>query len=222
MHKQQMRAPQKLIEALQNIIPNCQLHVQQLPELDLYLWLITTAAYQQRLDDEVMQRIWNNTPYWLFCWASGLAMAQWLLAEPELVSGKSVLDFGAGSGVVAIAAKLAGASRVICCDIDAVSLQACRENAHLNQVQLEYCSDFAQAQAVDVLLAADVLYEPANHELLEQFLSLGKEVWVADSRVKLLEHPRYQMLAQRSASSFPDLGEAPEFRQVCFYHGQNI
>lgn len=32
-------------------------------------------------------------------------MAQWLLAEPHHVKDKVVLDFGAGSGVVAIAAK---------------------------------------------------------------------------------------------------------------------
>ncbi|MCG2973986.1 50S ribosomal protein L11 methyltransferase, partial [Escherichia coli] len=78
---------------------------------------------------------------------------------PEHVRDKVVLDFGAGSGVVAIAAKLAGAKRVICCDIDAVSLAACRENARLNSVELEYLEDLYQSEQVDVLLAADVLYD---------------------------------------------------------------
>jgi predicted nicotinamide N-methyase len=57
----------------------------------------STCFPTDRLDDEVIRRIWNETPYWIFCWASGLAMAQWLLAEPHHVKDKVVLDFGAGS-----------------------------------------------------------------------------------------------------------------------------
>ncbi|WP_267986940.1 50S ribosomal protein L11 methyltransferase, partial [Acinetobacter pittii] len=66
---------------------------------------------------------------------------------------------GTSYGVVAIAAKMAGAKRVICCDIDQVSLNACRENALLNDVELEYLDDLYKAEQVDVLLAADVLYD---------------------------------------------------------------
>jgi predicted nicotinamide N-methyase len=89
-------------------------------------------------------------------WRSGL------LAEPHHVKDKVVLDFGAGSGVVAIAAKMAGAKRVICCDIDQVSLESCRENALLNNVELEYLDDLYKSEQVDVLLAADVLYDQCN------------------------------------------------------------
>jgi predicted nicotinamide N-methyase len=123
------KAPEHLLQALHQVIPHCDLQSQQLPNTPISLWLIPPVFPTERLDDEVIQRIWNDTPYWIFCWASGLAMAQWLLAEPEHVKDKVVLDFGAGSGVVAIAAKIAGAKRVICCDIDQVSLAACRENA---------------------------------------------------------------------------------------------
>lgn len=154
--------PPVLLEALHAIIPNAELQAQQLPDTPISLWLIPPVFPVDRLDDEVVRRIWNDTPYWIFCWASGLAMAQWLLAEPEYVRDKVVLDFGAGSGVVAIAAKLAGAKRVICCDIDAVSLAACRENARLNSVELEYLEDLYQSEQVDVLLAADVLYDQCN------------------------------------------------------------
>ena len=113
-------------------------------------------------------------------------MAQWILAEPHHVKDKVVLDFGAGSGVVAIAAKMAGAKRVICCDIDQVSLNACRENALLNDVELEYLDDLYKAEQVDVLLAADVLYDQCNRFFLDEFLKFAPEVWVADSRVKIL------------------------------------
>ena len=210
-------APVSLVNALQQVIPNCQLQAQVLPDTALKLWLIEPVFPTERLDSDVVSRIWNNTPYWIFCWASGLAMAQWLLAEPWHVKDKTVLDFGAGSGVVAIAAKKAGAKRVICCDIDQISLMACRENAQLNQVELEYLDDLYCTEHVDVLLAADVLYDQSNRFFLDDFLKFASQVWVADSRVKNFSHPRYIKTTEVSASTWPDLDEAKEFRNVSFY-----
>jgi predicted nicotinamide N-methyase len=37
--------------------------------------------------------------YWVFCWASGQAMARYMMDNPQLIKGKRVLDFGCGSGV---------------------------------------------------------------------------------------------------------------------------
>lgn len=210
-------APLHLIQALHNIIPHCDLIAQQLPNTPIHLWLIPPIFPTERLNDDVICRIWQNTPYWIFCWASGLAMAQWLLAEPHHVKDKVVLDFGAGSGVVAIAAKLAGAKRVICCDIDPISLQACRENAQLNGVELEYLDDLYQSESVDILLAADVLYDQSNRFFLDDFLKFAPEVWVADSRVKNFTHAQYMKIDERSATTFPDLDESQEFRSVSFY-----
>ena len=203
------QAPKHLLKALHEVIPNCELLAQQLPETSISLWLIP-------------RRIWNETPYWIFCWASGLAMAQWLLAEPHHVKDKVVLDFGAGSGVVAIAAKMAGAKRVICCDIDAVSLDACRAYAELNNVELEYLDDLYQSEQVDILLAADVLYDQCNRFFLDEFLRFAPEVWVADSRVKNFSHPQYIKLDERSATTWPDLDESLEFRNVSFYRTLNV
>lgn len=211
-------APLHLLTALHQVIPNSGLLRQTLPGTQLDLWLIPPELPTERMDDEIVRRIWHETPYWIFCWASGLAMAQWLLAEPEVVRGKTVLDFGAGSGVVAIAAKQAGAARVIACDIDPVSLASCRENALINGVELEYLDDlYALDGQVDVLLAADVLYDQSNRFFLDEFLRFGHEVWVADSRVKNFSHPRYVKESERSASTWPDLDEAHEFRNVSFY-----
>lgn len=209
--------PSHLLVALNTIIPHSHLEMQQLPDTDILLWLIPPVLPTEKMDDEVVRKIWNETPYWIFCWASGLAMAQWLLAEPEHVKDKVVLDFGAGSGVVAIAAKLAGAKRVICCDIDKISLEACKENAALNQVELEYLDDLYRAEQVDVLLAADVLYDQSNRFFLDEFLKFSSVVWVADSRVKNFSHPDYIKVDERSASTWPDLDEAHEFRNVSFY-----
>ena len=212
------KAPEELLTALHQIIPHTQLYAQQLPETPIQLWLIPPVFSHDRLDDEVIRRIWSDTPYWIFCWASGLAMAQWILAEPEHVRGKVVLDFGAGSGVVAIAAKMAGAKRVIACDIDEISLIACEENALLNNVTLESLNDlYACPEGVDVLLAADVLYDQSNRFFLDEFLKFAKEVWVADSRVKDFSHPAYVKIDERSATTWPDLDEAKEFKNVSFY-----
>ncbi|MGL5145040.1 MAG: class I SAM-dependent methyltransferase, partial [Acinetobacter junii] len=43
------------------------------------------------------------------------------------------------------------------------------------------------------------------------------EVWVADSRVKNFSHPQYLKIDERSATTWPDLDEAKEFRNVSFY-----
>ena len=57
-------------------------------------------------------------PFWAFAWAGGQALARFVLDHPEVVAGRRVLDFAAGSGLVAIAAARAGAARVEAADID--------------------------------------------------------------------------------------------------------
>lgn len=209
---------EQLQTALRRIIPDASLCVQTLPKTDITLWLIEPDFPAYKLTDEVITRIWQDVPYWIFCWASGLAMASWLLDNPDKVAGKTVLDFGAGSGVVAIAAKQAGASRVIACDIDPVSLAACRANAVRNSVELEYLDDiYSLTETVDVLLAADVLYDLENRFFLDVFRDKAVQTWVADSRVKNFSHPHYEKLTMIDATTWPDLDEAREFREVSLY-----
>ncbi len=57
---------------------------------------------------------------------------EWLAGQD--LRGKTVLDYGCGSGVLAIAALLLGASRAVCVDIDPQALQATRDNAAENGV----------------------------------------------------------------------------------------
>jgi len=102
-------------------------------------------------------------PFWSVPWAGGQALARWVLDHPEVVRGKRVLDFGAGSGLVAIAAAQAGAASVRAVDIDPLSLAACALNAEANDVTFErVCADIVgDAVQADVLLAGDVWYEEA-------------------------------------------------------------
>lgn len=57
---------------------------------------------------------------------------QWL--DSLDLSGKTVIDFGCGSGILAIAAIKLGAAKVIGIDIDPQALQASRDNAERNGV----------------------------------------------------------------------------------------
>ena len=216
-----MSAPPALLQPLRQLLGDASLVAERLPGTDLSLWLIDAQNMDRAFSPEETRRILDEPPYWCFCWASGLAMARWLVEQPHWVQGKRVLDFGAGSGVAAIAAARAGAAEVVACDLDPLALQACRENAALNGVSLGYSADFfAEADRFDLILVADVLYDRANLPLLDHFLSRGQQALVADSRVKDFQHPRYQRLHMLEACTWPDLAEPQEFRQVSLYHAQ--
>ncbi|MGA8893394.1 MAG: 50S ribosomal protein L11 methyltransferase, partial [Anaeromyxobacteraceae bacterium] len=59
---------------------------------------------------------WDDSPFWAFPWAGGQALARHVLDHPRIVAGRRVVDFGTGSGLVGIAACLAGAERVTAFD----------------------------------------------------------------------------------------------------------
>lgn len=75
------------------------------------------------------------------------------LGNGEL-SGKSVIDYGCGSGILAIASALLGAASVTACDIDPQAEIATRENALTNgvSVSLVPCTDTG-GQQFDLVLA---------------------------------------------------------------------
>ncbi|QCT98816.1 methyltransferase [Stutzerimonas degradans] len=214
-----MTAPAQLQAALNALLGDARLVAEPLPDTDLRLWLIDAANMDRAFSPEETRRILEDPPYWCFCWASGLVLARWLAERPQWVRGKRVLDFGAGSGVAAIAAAKAGAAEVVACDLDPLALAACRANAALNDVELRYSQDFfAEADRYDLIIVADVLYDRANLPLLDRFLSRGREALVADSRVRDFAHPLYRRLDVLDARTWPDLAEPAEFRQVSLYH----
>lgn len=214
-----MTPPARLQAELQQLLGDARLVAAPLPGTELRLWLIDEGNMDRAFSPEETRRILEEPPYWCFCWASGLVLARWLAERPEWVRGKRVLDFGAGSGVAAIAAAKAGAAEVVACDLDPVALAACRANAELNEVTLNYSADFfAEADRYDLIIVADVLYDRANLPLLDHFLSRGREALVADSRVRDFSHPQYQRLAVLDGCTWPDLAEPSEFRRVSLYH----
>lgn len=216
-----MTPPFSLQQALGELLGDARLCAERLPGTDIDLWLIDANNMDREFSPDEARRILEEPPYWCFCWASGLVLAHWLADKPEWVRGKRVLDFGAGSGIAAIAAAKAGAAEVVACDLDPLALDACRANAELNGVELTYSADFFQEEdRFDLIIVADVLYDRANLPLLDEFLSRGREALVADSRVRDFSHPLYQRLGILDGCTWPDLAEPAEFRHVSLYHAR--
>ena len=105
-------------------------HPPHVPEISLRL---ATEAHELWLKTEAeLEAIGLPPPYWAFAWAGGQALARYVLDHPADVAGKTVLDFAAGSGLVAIAAARAGASTVTAADIDPFCREAIAINAAVN------------------------------------------------------------------------------------------
>ncbi|MGK5741773.1 class I SAM-dependent methyltransferase [Micromonospora sp. URMC 103] len=126
-------------------------------------------------------------PYWASVWAGGQALARHLLDHPELAAGRRVLDLAAGSGLVAIAAALAGAAQVTANDIDPYAVAAVTVNARVNRVRVTATGGDLLDSAVvgaDLLVAGDVLYDRALADRMLPFLARaaagGADVLVGD------------------------------------------
>lgn len=204
-----------VLARLQRTLPDASLLTREFDGCPgLRLALINADFQTGPLPAEVMHAVIANPAYWAFCWGSGLALARYLMANPQTVAGKRVLDVGSGSGVAGIAAALAGASDVIACDNDPDALAASAANAELSGVTLSLCRDVRSAPQSDIALMADVLYDRSNLPLLKLARTFANEVLVADSRVQELSGPDYKLIHEATALTQPNLGEFDEFANV--------
>lgn len=210
-----------LCERLRKTLPRARTAVTQpagCPAIALHLY--DPSVLEGPLSHDEAQAVQAEPAYWSFCWASGQVLARYLLDNPHLVAGKRVVDVGCGSGVVAIAAALAGAHQVFGCDLDEDALAATACNAALNGVSVELCSDWHQLPGhFDVVTAADVLYDRDNLPLVNSFVQAAPLVLLADSRVRDFAHPAYELLTTGEARTWPDLHEFEEFNRVRIFAG---
>lgn len=157
---------------------------QLVPEIRLHLADEDLPLY--RAGEDELAALGIGTPYWAFAWAGGQALARYLLDNPASVAGRKVLDFGAGSGIVSIAAAMAGAFDVTAADIDPVAAEAMSLNRTVNDVWFEIETDDVVGTSGDweVLLVGDVFYdrEMADRQLpwLRDQLALGRRILVGD------------------------------------------
>jgi predicted nicotinamide N-methyase len=146
------------------------------------LWEAITAELQT-----ARGRPAEEPPFWAAAWPGGQALARYVLDHPGLVAGRTVLDLGSGSGLVAVAAALAGATTVLASEIDPFGLAAIALNAELNGTpQVTAVGDLLGAgpPSAEVVLAGDVCYDRAMTGRVLGYLAAaraaGADVLVGD------------------------------------------
>ena len=156
-------------------------------------------------------------PYWAFAWGGGLAIARFLCDQPQVVSGRRVLDLASGSGLCAIAAMNAGAAAVTAVDIDPFACAAIAINARANARRLNVvCADILDEEPphdVDVILAGDCWYEERfaarATAWLQRAAERGIEVRIGDPDRRYLPLDAVRRLATyevRSTTDLEDMG----------------
>lgn len=143
------------------------------PEIQLHLATEITPIWQASEDSLARGNV--PPPFWAFPWAGGQALARHVLDHREIVAGKRVLDFGAGSGLVAIAAAQVGAGRVTAAEIDEFAVAAITLNAALNGVTVGVeTADLigTSGGSWDVVLVGDMCYEQPLADRLTAWLRM--------------------------------------------------
>jgi predicted nicotinamide N-methyase len=127
----------------------------------------------------------DRLPFWAELWPSGSALAAAVAALD--LTGRRVLELGCGLGLVSVAAAVAGAD-VLAADQSAEAIAFTAANAERNDVAVrtvrcafERPEPLLAGAPWDLVLAADVLYEPKTVPVLVDLLPrLGPAVWLAD------------------------------------------
>ncbi len=147
------------------------------PELVLHLASDAMTLWEATEAD--LAQLGLPPPFWAFAWAGGQALARFIIDTPSIVAGKRVLDVGAGSGLVGLAALWASAAHVTANEIDPYAAAAIAVNAHANDLEsdLEIIERDMLDEPVtvgngeplwDVVLAGDVCYErPMTERVLD-------------------------------------------------------
>jgi len=191
-----------------HLVPEIRLH---LADDALVLWA--------RMEAEVGTTL--AAPFWASAWLGGQALARFVLDYPETVAGRRVLDLAAGSGLVAIAASLAGAASVTANDIDPYANAAIELNARANAVQITVTGhnmlDGDDTDGADVVLAGDIFYSgpmaQAFLPFLERASARGVAVLVGDPGRVDLPGGRMRIVATYPAANAGALADA-EIEQV--------
>jgi len=141
-----------------------------IPEIKLHLASEVVPLWRKTEEELEAQGV--PPPYWAFAWAGGQALARYILDHPETMRGKKVLDFGSGSGLVAIAAAKAGAAEVLAADIDAFAAQAIAFNACNNaaSVTVTQADLIGSEPRWRTVLVGDMCYERPLAERLMLWL----------------------------------------------------
>jgi predicted nicotinamide N-methyase len=190
------------------------------PEIRLHLATEVVPLWRRTEDELEAEGI--PPPYWAFAWAGGQALARYLLDRPHEVTGKSVLDFGSGSGLVAIAAAKAGAAGVLASDIDRFARAAIALNAEANRAALSATGEdvIGTAGNWQAILLGDMCYERPLAERLLAWLKLragdGTRVLLGDPGRSYFPKSGVEKLATYHVQTTREL-EDREIRETSVY-----
>ena len=189
--------------------------VPHVPEISLYVADEAVPLWQKT--EEELGEMGLPPPFWAFAWAGGQALARYILDHPDTVRGRRVLDIASGSGLVAIAAAMAGASQVTANDIDVFAIPAIALNANANGVSL-------QSETIDRLderialtdfgtvLAGDIFYERDTaaraFSFLQRMKAQGALVLVGDPGRSYLPGNQMSVLTEYEVPVIRDLEDA--------------
>jgi len=190
----------------------------RVPELRLHLADEMTTIWELTEAELGAQGV--DPPFWAFAWAGGQAVARHLLDTPAEVEGRTVLDLATGSGLVALAALLAGARHATAVDLDPVAAAAARLNAAANGLADRLTVTVGDLTAgapptVDVVLAGDVCYDrdmtAAVLPWLRRARAAGTRVLLGDPGRAYLPSQGLRRVAEYDVPTTADL----EGREVC-------
>lgn len=175
--------------------------VPLVPEVNLHLAHEAVPLWQKT--EEELGEMGLPPPFWAFAWAGGQALARYVLDNPHVVRGKTVIDLASGSGLVGTAAMRAGARSVLAADIDHFAVEAIRLNAQSNAVAIAATADDllqVSAPVAGVVLVGDLFYERHLAERLLSWLQSaranGTDVLIGDPGRSYL--PREKLVAAAS------------------------
>ena len=180
----------------------------------LELRLLRPPDPEALLDEEAFEHE-EFLPYWAELWPSGVALARAVRARG--VVGLRVLELGCGLGVPALTAALSGAD-VLATDWSPDAVDLLRRNAERNGARLEAAVSSWSRPARelagapwDLVLAADVLYEARNGDLLVDLLpQLGREVLLADPG-----RPHLRRFLERVEAAWEIERDGSLYRLIC-------
>jgi len=176
------------------------------PELSLYLASEVVPLW--RKTEEELAEAGVPPPFWAFAWAGGQALARYVLDHPALVAGRRVLDFGTGSGIVALAAARAGAADVLAADIDRFAAAAARVNAEANRLRIRVTTGevIGTQGAFDIILVGDMCYErPLADRLMAWLTASRADVLLGDPGRCYFPKSGLEKLAQYAVTTTREL-----------------
>jgi predicted nicotinamide N-methyase len=189
------------------------------PEVRLHLASEVLPIWQ--MSEEMLAASGLPPPFWAFAWAGGQALARHVLDQPDIVRDKRVLDLGSGSGLVAIAAAMAGARSVTAADIDPFAIAAIALNAATNRVPVDVEADDLVGRPLagfDIVLAGDICYEQPLSGRVSGWLGAlagrGTEVLIGDPGRTYLPRRALRRLAHYDVETTRELEDCALRRTV--------